>query len=69
MCSSALPENQGVVLKGRLGAIQLRVICRVSGTEAKAKIYLEVAQASSHEEASELLERLQEEVLNWGRKL
>lgn len=69
MDSSALPENQGVVIKGRLGAIQLRVICRVSGTEAKAKIYLEVAQASSHAEASELLEKLQEEVHSWGRKL
>ncbi|NMB22159.1 MAG: phospho-sugar mutase, partial [Corynebacterium sp.] len=69
LSSSALPENQGVVLRGYLGGTQLRVIVRVSGTEAKAKIYIEIAQATSHAEATQLLEKLQDEVEGWGRSL
>ena len=69
LTSSSLPENQGVAFTGQLGGIQLRVIARVSGTEAKAKIYIEIAQASSHEEATQLLLTLQDEVENWGRNL
>lgn len=66
---SALPENQGVTLRGQLGPIQIRAIARVSGTEAKAKLYLEVGRASSREEATELLRRLQDEVEEWLHRL
>ncbi|WP_053546079.1 phospho-sugar mutase [Corynebacterium deserti] len=65
----ALPENQGVALYGRVGPVHIRAIARVSGTEAKAKMYLEVGQSSSHDEARELLKKLEVDVTNWLEQL
>lgn len=65
----ALPENQGITLHGQVGAIHIRAIARVSGTEAKAKLYLEVGQAASHDEAQQLLQQLQNEVEQWLHQL
>lgn len=64
-----LPEKQGIALHGQVGHVHIRAIGRVSGTEAKAKLYLEVGQASSHDEAAQLLHQLEDEVQSWLSKL
>lgn len=56
-----LAENQGVAVNGHIGPVHIRCTARISGTEAKVKIYLEVGQANSHEEASQLLKKLEVE--------
>ncbi|MFC4156086.1 phospho-sugar mutase [Corynebacterium marambiense] len=61
--STDLHAEQGVLITGRdTDGTRVRMIGRVSGTEAKTKVYLEVSHCPDPRGAGELLKRLRAEV-------
>ncbi|MBV7292578.1 phospho-sugar mutase [Corynebacterium sp. TAE3-ERU16] len=61
--STDLPAEQGVLISGRhRDGTCVRMIGRVSGTETKTKVYLEVSHCSDPRGAEDLLDRLRAEV-------
>ncbi|ARU45614.1 phospho-sugar mutase [Corynebacterium silvaticum] len=62
--ATQLPELRGLKLSGSNEDASIRAIVRASGTESKVKMYLEVSQATSVEQAEELLAQLCNEVRN-----
>ncbi|APT84141.1 phospho-sugar mutase [Corynebacterium aquilae] len=60
--SAPLRSNQGVVLNAGDDEVSVRVIARASGTEPKAKFYIEVSHCGDMARAEELLEAVTGEV-------
>ncbi len=59
----------GVLLRGESPLGALRILARASGTEPKAKLYLEIAAAKDRDEAEALLTTIGEEVIRYFKQL
>ncbi|MDO4630773.1 MAG: phospho-sugar mutase [Corynebacterium sp.] len=59
----------GLLLRGESPVGKIRVRARASGTEPKAKLYLEIAEATNRTQAEELLQRITQEITTYIRQL
>ena len=59
----------GLLLRGPSPVGKIRVWARASGTEPKAKLYIEIAEATSRTQAEDLLQRIAREVTRYIRQL
>ena len=59
----------GLLLRGPSPVGKIRVWARASGTEPKAKLYIEIAEATSRPQAEDLLQRIAREVTTYIRQL
>ena len=59
----------GLLLRGPSPVGKIRVWARASGTEPKAKLYIEIAEATSRTQAEDLLQRIAREVTTYIRQL
>lgn len=59
----------GVLLRGESPLGALRILARASGTEPKAKLYLEIAAAKNRDEAEELLDRIGDGIIRYLKQL
>jgi len=59
----------GLLLRGPSPVGKIRVWARASGTEPKAKLYIEIAEATSRPQAEDLLQRITREVTAYIRQL
>ncbi|MCQ9343150.1 phospho-sugar mutase [Corynebacterium kozikiae] len=69
MKATTLPDSRGVLLNGCTPQGEVRVIARSSGTELKAKVYVEISKAQNREAAEALLEDITEAVQGRMRQL